>query len=239
MKKTAGNLLASAGGGIIAGALLAALMLFVISQNNRRRADNSAAPSPTAGVPAAEATPSPPSPPEVSPASSSPDASADGSFVRNAAGQYAVSLPPAYRVAERIMALDRSHAPAAAALVVTTGSSAEEEEYVALIKNLQNDQAATEAPTFLPGKTITVLVVSDQSSRASDAQLAQSQEEITTAQGLSGVRYARVQGLATSDVTYLTLPDKRVVSVQMTYASEEPLFDEKAYSAVLDSLRSL
>lgn len=123
-------------------------------------------------------------------------------------------------------------------MTITKGSVGDEEAYVKLLEKLQSDQTATEAPTFLPGRTISLYVVTSENSERSDTQLARAREELKTSAGAPATRYRRVEGLFTYDVTYIRLGGK-TVAVQMTYASEEPLFDEAAYAAVVNSVRTL
>lgn len=123
-------------------------------------------------------------------------------------------------------------------MTITKGVAVDEEEYVKLLEKLQSDQTATEAPTFLPGRTISLYVVISDNSERSDAQLARAREELKTPAGAPATRYRRVEGLFTYDVTYIRLGGK-TVAVQMTYGSDEPMFDETAYSAVVNSIRAL
>lgn len=152
-------------------------------------------------------------------------------------GGFGYALPVGYRVAEKIMTLDEKNAPnVPAVLTLTKGSVAQEGQYVGLIEKIQEDRLSTEAPQFLPGQTIAV-GVSSNALKEADAKLARGQEKITTASGLNGTRYIKVEGIFPYDVVYLNLPDGRLISVVMNYGSSEPLFDEKSYMTVVNSIR--
>lgn len=235
MRKRTVRLLLTALAGACAGAVIVFALLAALGAKHPPTAEG---PSPTSASPNPSVVGSPS--PSLSPAppSASPGASPSASLVKNAEGGYAFALPAGYRVAEEITTLERSQVPASATLTITKGSKTDEHSYVALIEKLRSDQTATEAPVFSPGRTMTLLGAAGQS-EASDRQLSRAQEAITTATGLAGTRYRRVEGLFTYDMTYLMLPGGKRVSIQMSYAPQEPLFDEKAYQAVLDSVRSL
>lgn len=240
MRKRTSRLLFSAVAGGLTGAVVVFLFLAAIGSRNREH-NVPATPSPYASPAAGTTEPSPAGTPARSPEPSpteKAETSAAGT-VANKEGKYRVSLPSGYRVAKAITELERSQVPATASLTLTRGSPAEEEEYVRLIEQLRKDQTATEAPVFLPGSTMTLLTVIGQNLEASDAQLARSKETITTSAGFPGTRYRRVEGLFTYDMTYVRLSNENTVAVQMSYGSEEPLFDERAYQAVLNSLRPL
>jgi hypothetical protein len=151
-------------------------------------------------------------------------------------GKFEYVLPERYRIATEIMALDQKNSAGSAILTLTQGSSDKEKEYVQLINKLQEDRAATEAPQFLPGKTIAVYP-SDIMAENSDAKIAGAKKEISTRNGLKGIRYLKVEGLFPYDVTYLNFADGRKIAIQMNYASEEPFFDETAYMTVVDSIK--
>lgn len=243
MRKRTLRLVVSAIAGALTGAVLVFLLLAAIGTRNLQQEDTQGSPSPP--LASSPSAPSPEPLPTVSPApspASSPTADVDtaaADTVVNKEGKYQFSLPAGYRVAKDITNLERSQAPAAASLTITKGSTADEREYVRLIGQLRQDQTATEAPVFLPGGTMTLLTVTGANLEASDAQLARSKETITTTAGYPGTRYRRVEGLFTYDMAYVKLPGGTTVAVQMSYAPEEPLFDERAYQAVLNSLKSL
>ncbi len=192
--------------------------------------DNSSVSSPSP-----VATSSPKGTPAVSPTSlEKPEESKqDRVFER---GGFAYQVPDKYRVANDIIALDQKNAPSdVAILTLTRGSIEKEKEYVSLINKLMGDRAATEAPAFLPGQTISVSTTNS-ASEQSDASLAHSKQAVKTKEGISGTRYRQVEGLFPYDVTYLNLQNGKKIAVQMTYASEEPNFDESAYSFVVNSI---
>lgn len=168
--------------------------------------------------------------PQTSPAAAR-EARADGLGVR-------FSLPSGYRVATALNLYEASAVPGQR-FTLTKALGALEQEYVALVKSLRESVAATEAPTFAPGVTITLEEASGASGEQSDASLARARESITTKAGLTGTRYRRVEGLQTYDITYLALAAGRRISAHMAHSSEDPQFDEAAYQAVLDSLRPL
>jgi hypothetical protein len=151
-------------------------------------------------------------------------------------GKFEYVLPERYRIAAEIMALDQKNSAGSAVLTLTQGSLDKEKEYVQLINKLQEDRAATEAPQFLPGKTIAVYP-SDIMAENSDAKIAGAKKEISTKNGLKGIRYFKVEGLFPYDITYLNFPDGRKIAIQMNYASEAPFFDETAYMTVVDSIK--
>lgn len=193
-------------------------------------------PSTPAGTP----QPSLPSPTTTVTPSSAGEVSLDSLGVR-------LRLPPPYRVASALNTFVNARPGAGPHATITKAASTQEEEYVAVLQTLYQKQAATEAPEFLPGQTITLGLVSDASEQAFAAQLAKSTMSVTTPQGLSGTRYVKVEGISTYDVTYLTLgegfdaahPEGKSLSVTMAYGVDAPQFDEDAYLAVVNSIRSL
>jgi hypothetical protein len=235
MRKRTLSLALSGIAGALTGAVAVFLLLAALGYQDEPAPESTATPtaSPSVAVSSPTVSPSPPS------AASSPEPSAPFGAVRNPEGGYQFSLPPGYRVALEITALERSQVPATAALTITKGAREEEQQYVRLIEQLRRDQTATEAPVFLPGKTMTMSRPTGPSFEDSDGKLARSKEILTTKAGFSGTRYRRVEGLFTYDTTYIRFPDGKAVAVQMSYAPEEPLFDESAYQAVLDSLKPL
>jgi len=158
------------------------------------------------------------------------------------AGEFGYSTPAGYRVAGKIVSMDEKNSvKGMSTLTLTKGTEQQESDYVNLVNQLQggiNVPPATELPQFLPGQTITAGVTT-KNAEDSDAKLAKGQEKITTSQGISGRRYIRVEGSTPYDVVYLKLPNDRLVSVQMSYGSMEPLFDEVAFMAVVDSITIL
>ncbi len=246
------QLVQSAVAGAAVGALLVFLILVLLGSRREYPEESSA------GVPLArtrvpeEQTEKPPSPSTIespspratgtpAPASSalrvSPlPASRTENLVSVPEGEFAFALPAGYRVATRITRLERSQVPGHVTMTLTRGSEDEEAKFVALIEQLRQDQTATEAPLFLPGKTITVSF-GDPDTQHSDAQLARAAETLTTRRGLSGTRYRRVEGLFTYDSVYVRLKGESVVAIQMGYASEEPYLDERAFMGIVNSLR--
>ena len=155
-------------------------------------------------------------------------------------GKFVYSLPAGYRVASKIVSMDAKNSPKIfSVLTITKGTEKQENDYVSLVKQIQGGEeipSANELPQFLPGKTITILTTS-KNAEDSDAKLSKGQEKITTSQGNSGMRYIRVEGSTPYDVVYLKLSEGRLVSVQMSYGSEEPVFDETAFMAVVNSIK--
>jgi len=151
-------------------------------------------------------------------------------------GKLEYTLPARYRIATEIMALDQKNSAGSAVLTLTQGSLDKEKEYVELIKKLQEDRASTEAPQFLPGKTIAVYP-SDTTAETADAKIAGVKNEISTTNGLNGIRYFKVEGLFPYDITYLNFTNGKKIAIQMNYASEEPFFDETAYMEVVNSIK--
>jgi hypothetical protein len=150
----------------------------------------------------------------------------------------AFTLPDGYRIASLLNAYDGARSPGSPRFTITAATPAQEEEYVTLIRNLQQ-QAATDAPEFAPGRTIT-LARSAPSEQTFAAQLAKQKTTLTTPGEPSVTRYQRVEGVFPYDVAFLTLRDGALVAVSMSYASggEKP-FDEGAYQAVLRTLEIL
>lgn len=185
-------------------------------------------------TPRAQALPSPtssPTGPKVSPAAGEVGLSALG--VR-------LTLPHGYRVAEHLQAFTASRSGGeTAGVVVTTATSAQEVEYVTLLQSLSAQRVATEAPELLPGRTLTIRLTTDDSEPAFAARFAKTTTQLRTPHGFVGTRYAKVEGLFTSDVTYLTLGAQQTLSVTMAYGVDAPQFDEAAYTAVINSIRLL
>ena len=146
------------------------------------------------------------------------------------------SLPLGYRVASVLNAFEASRG-SVPSFTVTRASLERERAFVALVKDIAAAAAATEAPAFAPGMTLTLAGVSSADAERSDAALAGGQERFTANGGQTGTRYRRVQGAQTYDSAYLTLPDGSRLVIVMTYAAENPAFDEHAYGRVLASLR--
>lgn len=234
MKRTQRTMTLSAVLGALTGGVAMFAVLMWLGSTKQAEVSGNASPTPSSSA-SPEAVPS--SSPSASPAPRVSPPSGQRT-IEHREGGFTFGLPSGYRVAEDIIALERTAFPQAASVTITRGSKPEEQAYVGLIEQLRKDQTATEAPAFLPGKTITLFVVTSDNSEASDAQLAHGREVFTTAHGLSATRYRRVEGLFTYDVTYLRVGEK-TIAVQMTYGSEEPMFDEVAYSAVVASVTPL
>lgn len=178
-------------------------------------------------------------PPSVSPTPvSSPSSGADSKRVSMETLKVAFALPEGYRIASVLNAFDATRSPGSPRFTMTAATKQQEEEYVALIRNLQQ-QAATEAPEFAPGRTITVARAAA-SEQTSAAQLAKEKSASTAPSGLAMTRYKRVEGLYPYDAAFFTLKDGTLVSVSMSYAAggEKP-FDEDAYHAVLRTVEAL
>lgn len=224
--------LSAAGGGALAGALLTFGVLALLGRSSPREQ-----PAPTdepvpVGTPLrGSRTPSPEATPELSPAPT-------GETGRVTAERLQASfvLPEGYRVASALNEFERS-LPGPPRFTVTRAGRDQEQEYVSLVAQLQSGTVATEAPEFFPGKTIT-LSKADALSDA-DRALAKSAEPVSVEHGLSGTRFRRVEGLFLYDVTYLGDTEKKYVTIAMSYAAEDPAFDEGAYGVVLRSLRAL
>lgn len=186
-----------------------------------------------------------PSPPSITVAPSSVATTGNTINPKNTmnnflSGKFSYSVPAGYRVATKIIAMDEKNALAGfSTLTLTQGSEQQENDYVKLIEQLQGYRdvpPVIDVPQFLPGQTITVYNTS-KNAQESDAKLSKGQEKLTTVQGISGTRYIRVEGSTPYDVVYLKLSDDRLIAVQMSYGSEEPLFDEVAYLAVINSIK--
>lgn len=148
-------------------------------------------------------------------------------------------LPGSYRIASEIMEFDASISGGAAILTLTKGTPEQEREYVQLLKSLQKDDAATEAPAFLPGQTISVFKGSE-NAKKSDESLARSKANLILSNASEATRYAKVEGLFTYDATHMMLMDGSTrIIVQMNYNSEEPYFDEEAYETILASINRI
>lgn len=225
MRKRTVRMLVSTLGGALAGGFVVFLLLASLG----KRAPEAASPVPVttgtfpqAAPPGAAVEPSP---------SSTPDPR------RTEATALGVSfrLPEGYRIASVLNALDNSQ-PGLPRYTITRATPEQEEQYVALIKDLRARQAATEAPEFVPGGTITLARVAE--APRHEEQLAKTKTSVTTKSGLQGTRYALVEGLYTYDLTSVVVGEQRI-TVVMSYASEEPRFDEGAYQDVLDSLEKI
>src|SRR5688572_28764556 len=157
--------------GTLAGGVLVFGVLFWLGSRNGSPAET---PSPSSEPEATPATsPISVSTPSALPTSSSASpASPEKGTVKNTEGGFSFSLPAGYRVAQSITRLEQSRLPAASSMTITKGSASEEQEYIKLLEQFQSDQTATEAPTFLPGRTISLYVVTSENSERSDAQLA-------------------------------------------------------------------
>ena len=224
--------LSAAGGGVLAGALLTFAVLALLG-----RSPPEEQPVPTdepvpVGTPLLDSpSPSPEATPELSP---SPTEAAGRITAERLQASFV--LPEGYRVASELNEFERS-LPGPPRFTVTTARRDQEQEYVSLVAKLRSGTVATEAPEFFPGGTITLSkadVVSD-----ADRALAKSSEPVSVDGGLSGTRYRRVEGLFPYDVTYVRAPEKKYVTVSMSYAAEDPAFDEEAYGVVLRSLRDV
>jgi len=238
MRKTTTKLLLSGIAGAVLGAVIIILGLSLIGANSNLPAEKKEISKNVASSVAPFVSPS------VQINSSSPssvgqpvaDKKTDATVQVFQKGKFGYSIPDGYRLAGAIMTLDEKNAPKGSAiLTLTKGTTQQENEYVKLIEQLQGASSGTEAPQFLPGQTITVSIASVNLQEA-DAKLAHEQTKIETAAGITGVRYIKVEGATPYDITYLKLADGRLVSVQMSYGSSEPLFDEKAYLAVVNSV---
>ncbi|TSC62926.1 MAG: hypothetical protein G01um1014106_585 [Parcubacteria group bacterium Gr01-1014_106] len=142
-------------------------------------------------------------------------------------------LPPGYRIAQTLNSYDAERVRATPRFTITTATAEQEKEYVALLRTLGQEQSATEAPEFSPGKTIT-LARAAASDQAYAQRVAKQQTTASTDSGITAKRYQRVEGPSPYDVTFLLLPNNTLLSVTMTYASGSTTpFDEDAYSAVL------
>lgn len=223
-KRVAQNLLATSLGALAGGIVV----FWVLARMGSGPSSPAASPSPSIEYGTA--------PPSVSPTPvSSPPPSVDSTRMTAGTLPVAFTLPDGYRVAAVLNAFDATRSPGSPRFTVTAATRQQEEEYVKLVRNLQQ-QAATEAPEFAPGRTIT-LARAAASEQTSAAQLAKQKSASTTASGLSVTRYQRVEGLYPYDVAFLTLKDGTLVSVSMSHAAggEKP-FDEDAYQTVLRTL---
>ncbi len=196
---------------------------------------------------AEEATSTPsisPASPEVTPTPSeallpSPTPSADTARVYNADLGVSFVLPAGYRIASTLNAFEQTRQRASPKVTITKATEAQEKEYVRLLGNLQQTQAATEAPEFLPGQTVGLALVRGMSDETFSRQLAKETTSIVSDAGLTGTRYRRVEGLSAYDVAFFPLRRDSVLSVSMSYAAQDPGFDEEAYTALVASLQSL
>ncbi|MDP3685216.1 MAG: hypothetical protein Q8R32_00100 [bacterium] len=226
-KRVAQNLLAT-----FLGALAGGIVVFwVLARMGNGPGSPTPSPSPASGEYGT-------APPSVSPSPASPSPSTASSRVTAEKLKVAFTLPDGYRLASTLNTFDAARSSGSPRFTVTSATPAQEEEYVKLVRNLQQ-QAATEAPEFAPGRTIT-LARSAASEQTFAAQLAKQKSTSTTQSGLSVTRYQRVEGLYPYDVAFLTLKDGTFVSVAMSYASggEKP-FDEDAYQGVLRTVEAL
>lgn len=229
MHKATRKLLFSGTVGAILGAIIIVLGLSMIGASNRTAVK-------PAVVGKVAATPAATGAPVVVSAAPSAVATPMATPKPSENGKFGYAVPAGYRLAKQIMALDAKSAPAGFTTVtLTKGTEKQEADYVKLIEQMAQDRAATEAPQFLPGQTISISVVNKQAQDA-DAKLAHGAEKFTSAKNLPGTRYVRVEGLFPYDAVYLNRPDGRIVSVQMNYGSADPLFDEAAFMAVINSI---
>ncbi|TSC73053.1 MAG: hypothetical protein G01um101438_76 [Parcubacteria group bacterium Gr01-1014_38] len=228
-KRVAQNLLAT-----LLGALVGGVVVFWALA--RIGGGPPASPTPTRSVLLEERPTASPAAPVT--ASSPSPAATSGRVTVDAIG-VAFTLPEGYRIAVILNAYDAARSSGSPRFTMTKATPAQEEEYVTLIRNLQQQQVATEAPEFSPGKTIT-LARSTPSEQTFSQKLAKQKTTLTTERGLSVTRYQRVEGLFSYDVAFLTLRGGALAAVSMSYASggEKP-FDEEAYQSVLRTLEEL
>lgn len=223
----------------VAGVLVGSALTFALLVGFGRRLaiQPSATPVPIPlGTPGA--TPRGLEPLSKAPSPTGPSASPTAGEITLSALGVRLTLPQGYRVAERLQAFTLSRSGGGATrTVVTTASSAQEAEYVTLLQGLYAQQVATEAPELLPGRTITLSLVTDASEQTFAARFAKTTTQLRTPAGLAGTRYGRVEGLFTYDATYLTLGGGKTLAVTMAYGVDAPQFDETAYSTVLNSVR--
>lgn len=228
--------------GAVLGGIIIILILSMIGAGNRAAVENNnlvesadrvtqiSFSSPQSNSPSASLQPSP--------VTTSAPKTNENNF---AAGKFTYRLPAGYRVASKIVAMDGKNAkPGFAALTITKGTAQQENDYVNLVNQIKGGAEvppANELPQFLPGQTITVNATSKIAEEA-DARLSKGQEKLTTTQGNAAVRYVRVEGSAPYDSVYVKLADGRVISVQMSYGASDPLFDETAFLAVVNSIAS-
>lgn len=162
----------------------------------------------------------------------SPSPSADQSLVTVETLGVSFRIPQEYRIASTLNAFDDAQS-GPKRFTITKATAEQEEQYVKLVKELHARQAVTEAPEFVPGGTMTIAQVG--AVPGPEEQLAKAATPWITKSGLQGTRYSQVEGLFLYDVTRVDLGKERV-TVSMSYASEEPRFDEEAYQSVLKSL---
>lgn len=149
-----------------------------------------------------------------------------------------LELPPGYRVAENLNRFD-VEGGGPPRFTITKASREQEAEYQALLQGLADRQAATEAPAFAPGRTLTLQGTTSPATEESDAALARGREPVVAASGLAGTRYRRVEGVQTYDSTFFHLASGTRIAVHMVYSAEDLPFDEEGYRAVLQSLTPL
>ncbi|MDO8511875.1 MAG: hypothetical protein Q7S57_01265 [bacterium] len=243
MRKSTRNLFLYGIMGALFGGIIIVLVLSMIGAGNRATVENKVSiKPPVTGTPNASSVVQLNTPTPIS--STSPSSIAVSKTVSDyfSSGKFSYSVPVGYRVASKIVAMDEKNSPKGfSALTITKGTEQQESDYVNLVNRLQGGAEvppANELPQFLPGQTISLYPTS-KNAEDSDAKLSKGQEKITTAQGISGTRYVRVEGSTPYDVVYLKLADGRLVAVQMSYGSEEPLFDETAFMALVDSITTL
>lgn len=232
MRKATTRLLTSGLAGAFLGAIIIVLGLSMLGAGNREKNNNvplsssgSAVVSSSPVVLPISATGSPSSLPSATPE------------IIPSKEKFSYLIPSGYRLATAIMKSDESITPKDFSVItITKGSAQQEQDYLKIINQLRGDQGATEAPQFLPGQTITLYLAS-KDAEMGDAKLAHGNEKITTTNGLSGTRYFKVEGLSPADITFLKLKDGRTVAVAMSYGSTEPMFDEIAYLAVVNSIK--
>lgn len=223
-KRTTRTLIAA-----LSGALLGGFVVFSMLVNLGKRSSGTPSPlSVPVGTFRVAASPDQDQEPSKSP-------EADPSLVALDALGVSFLLPDGYRVASALNAFDDSR-PGPKRFTITKATAEQEEQYVALVQDLRSETVVEGAPEFVPGSTITVSKVSKASDQ--EERLAKETVPVTTSGGLLGTRYALVEGLNTYDVTYVSL-GAEFLAVSMSYASEEPRFDDAAYQGVLDSLKQL
>lgn len=233
--------------GVLTGGVLVIVILSIIGASYKDKEENPESPKDLKSLfsssslitsspsPSDLSTPSPFGSPSVSP-SPSLGISMVG-YIEFKKGGFRYKLPEGYRVANDLIKFDEGISSQSTTLTITKGTQKQEQDYINLIKQIKGDETSTEAPQFLPGKTISVFV-SSSDAESSDAKLAKSKEEYQTKAGSTANVYRRIEGQSTYDSAYVKLPDGKLIVVQMSYASEAPFFDESAFKFVFDSLIS-
>lgn len=224
----------SVAGGILLGSVLTFLVLADLGRRTREQRGYTPIP-----VPVGTPQPTPSTTPTPAPIPPSPEATAEslGSERDLDALGVVADLPAGYRFATALNAFAASRPGTAPRVTLTKATEAQEQAYLTLLRTLSQAQAGTEVPEFVPGHAIVLSLVTDPSEQAFSAQLAKAKTPLTTTQGLSGTRYARVEGLSTYDVTYLVVGEGKTLALTMAYAVDEPRFDEAAYRGVVNSVR--